>query len=47
MEMSIVNSPSVSSSNPALLVALELSKATWVIALRGCEFLPVAVSAEI
>ena len=47
MEISIAHSSSVSSSNATLLVALELSKATWVVALRGCEFLPVAVSATI
>ena len=32
-EISIAQSPSVSSSNATLLVALELSKATWVVAL--------------
>jgi hypothetical protein len=31
----------------SLRVALELSKATWVVALRVCEFLPVAVTAAI
>jgi transposase len=35
MEISIAQSPSVSSSNATLLVALELSKATWVVALSA------------
>jgi hypothetical protein len=37
MEISIAQSQSVSSSNATLLVALELSKATWVVAL-GAPF---------
>jgi hypothetical protein len=36
METSIAHSLSVSSSNATLLVALELSKATWVVALSVC-----------
>jgi transposase len=35
MEISIAHSSSVSSSNATLLVALELSKATWVVALSA------------
>ena len=35
MEISIAHSLSVSSSNATLLVALELSKATWVVALSA------------
>jgi transposase len=35
LETSIAHSPSVSSSNATLLVALELSKATWVVALSA------------
>ena len=35
MEISIAHSSSVSSSNATLLVALELPKATWVVALSA------------
>ena len=35
MEISIAKSSSVSASNAALLVALELSKTTWVVALSA------------
>ena len=35
MEISIAHSSSVSSSNATLLVALELAKATWVVALSA------------
>jgi hypothetical protein len=35
MEISVAHSPSVSSSNSTLLVALELSKATWLVALSA------------
>jgi transposase len=35
MEISIANSSTGCSSNAALLVALELSKATWVVALSA------------
>jgi hypothetical protein len=35
MEISVAKSSSVCSSNAALLVALELSKATWVVALNA------------
>jgi hypothetical protein len=35
MEMSIAHSPGISFSNATLLVALELSKATWMVALSA------------
>jgi transposase len=35
MEISVAHFLSVSSSNATLLVALELSKATWVVALSA------------
>jgi hypothetical protein len=35
MEISIADASTASSSDAALLVALELSKATWVIALSA------------